>query len=60
MKYSEFRSWLIRQGAVISPGKGSHQKVKLGGRSSILPYHGSKEIGTGLVKRIKKDLGLEG
>lgn len=59
MKYSEFRNWLIRQGAVIRPGKGSHQKVTLGGRSSVLPYHGSKEIGIGLVRRIKKDLGLE-
>lgn len=59
MKYSEFRNWLIRQGAVIKPGKGSHQKVTLDGRSSILPYHGSKEIGTGLVRRIRKDLGLE-
>jgi mRNA interferase HicA len=59
MKYSEFRKWLVRQGAVISPGKGSHQKVSLNGRSSVLPFHGSKEIGTGLVERIKKDLGLK-
>lgn len=28
---------------------------------SVLPMHGSgKELGTGLVKKIKKDLGLQG
>lgn len=59
MKYSEFRRWLLQQGATITPGKGSHCKVTLGGRSTVFPYHGSKEIGTGLVEKIKRDLGLK-
>jgi mRNA interferase HicA len=59
MKYGEFRRWLIKQGAVITPGKGSHHRVTLNGRSSVFPDHGSKEIGTGLVAKIKKDLGLK-
>lgn len=59
MKYSEFRKWLLEQGAVITPGKGSHHKVTLNGERSTFPYHGSKEIGTGLVQKIKKDLKLK-
>jgi mRNA interferase HicA len=59
MKYSEFRRWLKQQGARFAPGKGSHQKVYLNGRTSVFPYHGSKEIGVGLVNQIKKDLGLK-
>lgn len=59
MKYSEFRRWLERQGAKIVPGRGSHHKVSLNGRMSILPDHGSKEMGKGLMEKIKKDLGLK-
>jgi mRNA interferase HicA len=59
VKYSEFRRWLKSQGAEITPGKGSHHKVTLNGKQSVFPDHGSKEIGTGLVEKIKKDLGLK-
>lgn len=61
MKYSEFRKWLSSQGAVFaSKKKGtSHKKVTLNGKSTIFPDHGAKEIGTGLVEKIKKDLGLK-
>jgi mRNA interferase HicA len=33
----EFRRWLAQQGAVFKAGKGSHLKVYLNGRQSILP-----------------------
>ena len=59
MKYSEFRKWLTQQGAVLKSAKGSHFKVYLGGRQTIFPDHGAKEIGQGLVQKIKKDLGLK-
>ena len=59
MKYSEFRRWLERQGAVFTPAKGSHHKVSLNGKSTVFPDHGAKEIGTGLAAKIKKDLGLK-
>jgi mRNA interferase HicA len=59
MKYSEFRKWLKQQGATFKPAKGSHFKVTLNGVTTIFPDHGSKEIGTGLVEKIKKDLGLK-
>ncbi|MGR3807694.1 mRNA interferase HicA [Pasteurella testudinis DSM 23072] len=60
MKYSEFLRYLLSQGAQVeTPRRGSHRKVTLNGKQTIFPYHGSKEIGTGLVNKIKKDLDLK-
>ncbi len=59
MKYSEFRRWLKQQGVRFESAKGSHHKAFLNGRQTIFPDHGSKEIGKGLVEKIKKDLGLK-
>jgi len=61
MKYSEFRRWLIRNGVELIAHKAgsSHFKATLNHRISIFPDHGGKEIGTGLVNKIKKDLGLK-
>ena len=58
MKSSEFKRWLAAQGATFSPGTGSHLKVELNGKISYLPMH-SKDLGTGLVETIKKQLGLK-
>ncbi|MGB8260498.1 MAG: type II toxin-antitoxin system HicA family toxin [Terracidiphilus sp.] len=58
MKSSEFKRWLAQQGATFEPAKGSHFRVLLNGRVSILPMH-NKELGTGLVESIKKQLGLK-
>ncbi|CAG9163651.1 type II toxin-antitoxin system HicA family toxin [Cupriavidus pampae] len=61
MKYSEFRRWLIRQGATFEKHKAgsSHYRVTLNGKTTIFPDHGAKEIGTGLVEAIKKQLGIK-
>jgi mRNA interferase HicA len=62
MNSKEFKRWLARQGCTFEPhaGGGGHLWVKLGDRRSDLPMHGSnKELGTGLVNQIKKDLGLK-
>ncbi|MDF7676827.1 type II toxin-antitoxin system HicA family toxin [Neisseriaceae bacterium ESL0693] len=60
MKYSEFKRWLIQQGVEFTTqSRGSHQVIRLNGKISIFPNHGSKEIGTGLMNRIKKDLNLK-
>jgi mRNA interferase HicA len=50
-KSSEFKRWLAAQGATFKPGT-------LNGKNSVLPMHG-KELGTGLVAAIKKQLGLK-
>jgi mRNA interferase HicA len=58
VKSSEFKRWLAAQGATFTPAKGSHFKVVLNGKTSFLPMH-AKELGTGLVLTIKKQLGLK-
>jgi len=55
----EFKRWLAEKGATFKPGKGSHLKVYLNGKQSVLPMHNA-ELGTGLVESIKKQLGLKG
>lgn len=55
---NEFKRWLAKQGATFQPGKGSHLKVFLNRRQSVLPMHAS-DLKTGLVEAIKKQLGLK-
>ncbi len=62
MNAQEFKRWLARQGCSFETHKGGSGPltVRLGKNRSQLPMHGSrKELGTGLVNRIKKDLGLK-
>lgn len=37
----------------------SHIIYKKGSITYPVPYHGSKEVGTGLEKKIRKDMGLK-
>jgi len=59
MNANEFKRWLAKQGATFEQGKGSHLKVRLNDKCSVLPMHAS-ELKTGLVEGIKKQLGLKG
>jgi mRNA interferase HicA len=55
------KKWLARQGCQFFSMKSGHLKVTRSGRVSYIPMHGSnRELGKGLVERIKKDLGLKG
>ncbi|HEX5321696.1 MAG TPA: type II toxin-antitoxin system HicA family toxin [Stellaceae bacterium] len=61
MTAAELRRWLARQGCTFENHKGGsgHVSVTLGDKETQLPMHGSrKELGTGLVNKIKRDLGL--
>lgn len=59
MTSSQFKRWLAKQGCTFEKGKGGHLIVKRNGFRSVMPMHGSrKELGKGLVEKIKKDLGL--
>lgn len=60
VKTSEFLRWLKKNGATIdaAKGKGSHIKVILNGKQTVVPGH-SKELKTGTVAAIKKQLGLK-
>jgi mRNA interferase HicA len=62
MNSQQFRRWLVKQGCTVDPGKGKggHVVVRLSGRWTILPMHGGKkQLGTGLMEKIKKELGLK-
>ena len=54
----EFKRWLTQRGATFKAGKGSHLKVYLNGKQSVLPMHNS-DLKTGTVEGIKKQLGLK-
>ncbi len=60
MNSSELKRLLRKRGCTFESGKGSHLIVRLGKRRSELPMHGSrKELGTGVVNKILKELGLK-
>lgn len=60
MTSAQLKRFLARQGCIFEPGKGGHLIVRRGNRKSVLPMHGSnKELGTGLVNAILKQLGLK-
>ena len=62
MNGNQMKGWLKRQGCTFETHKrgSGHLTVRLGERTSQLPMHGSrKQLGTRLVAKIKKDLGLE-
>jgi mRNA interferase HicA len=62
MNAGELRRLLAKQGCTFENHKAGsgHVTVIRRGRKSQIPMHGGKkELGTGLVKKIKKDLGLE-
>jgi len=55
------KKWLARHGCRFASMKSGHLKVTRLGYVSYIPMHGSnRELGTGLVEKIKKDLGLKG
>jgi mRNA interferase HicA len=59
MNSKQMRKWLQQQGAIFVKGKGSHLKVYLNGRQSVLPMHGTEELGKGREATIKRQLGLK-
>lgn len=62
MNARELKRWLAKQGCTFETHKGGsgHLTVLLGEKKTQLPMHGAaKELGTGLVNKIKKDLGLK-
>lgn len=58
MNSKEFKRLLANLGATFQPAKGSHVKVYLNGKQSILPIHNT-ELKKGTLEGIKKQLGLK-
>jgi mRNA interferase HicA len=62
MNAAELRRYLRKRGCTFEnhSGGSGHVTVRRGERKSQLPMHGrNKELGTGLVNKIKRDLGIE-
>lgn len=62
MKAKELRQLLAKHGCRFETHKGGsgHVTVTRNGKKSQLPMHGSKkELGTGLVNKILKDLDIK-
>lgn len=60
MNARELKRKLQKAGCEFETHKGGsgHITVTLDGKKTQLPMHGQKELGTGLVQKILKDLGL--
>ena len=59
MNANQVKRFLRKLGATFEPGKGGHLKVRLNGRASVLPMHGSKDIPQGTWRAILKQLGVK-
>jgi mRNA interferase HicA len=62
MNSNQFKQWLAKRGCSFETKRAGSGNliVRLGDRKSELPIHGGgKELGAGLVNKIKKDLGLK-
>jgi mRNA interferase HicA len=59
---AQFRRWLANNGCSFETKRAGsgHVTVRRGDRKSELPMHGGKkQLGKGLIEKIKKDLGLK-
>jgi len=62
MNAQEFKKWLASKGCTFESKKGGsgHLIVRHGDKKSELPMHGGrKDLGTGLISAIKRQLGLK-
>lgn len=60
MKSKQFHQLIVRNGWELVRVKGSHYIYrKEGFRDMPIPYHGSKEMGPGLEKALRRDMKLK-
>jgi len=55
---NQLKRWLASRGCTFEEGT-KHTKVFWKGNATLLPRHGGKELPTGTVQGIKKQLGLK-
>lgn len=58
MKYDEIHRRIIRNGWKELRQSGSHVIYIKDGRTYPVPYHGGKELGKGLERKINKEMEL--
>lgn len=59
MKSSELQKLILSNGWRIVRQTGSHIIYEKSGVRYPVPFHGSKEVGKGIEKKIKREMGLE-
>jgi predicted RNA binding protein YcfA (HicA-like mRNA interferase family) len=59
MKTTEFHKLVRENGWMVLRQTGSHVIYKKGSVIYPVPYHGAKELGTGLEKKMRKEMGLK-
>ncbi len=59
MKSSEFHRLVRKNGWVVVRSAGSHYIYEKNGKREPVPYHGSKEMGEGLRKKLTIKMGLK-
>ncbi len=50
---------LEKKGFEIVGQRGSHIKMRMGVIAVIIPYHGGKDLGLGLIRKIEKQAGIK-
>ncbi|MEE8546171.1 MAG: addiction module toxin, HicA family [Alphaproteobacteria bacterium] len=59
MNSNQFKRWLAKQGCTFGKKSAGHIALFRGGRESQMPVHGGrKQLGKGLMAKLKKDPGL--
>ena len=58
MKSKELHQLILKNGWFFLRASGSHYIYQKEGRRYPVPYHGSKEVGKGIEKKIKKEMNL--
>ena len=59
MKSSELHRKIRKNGWVLIRTAGSHYIYEKDGRTYTAPFHGAKEMGTGIVQKIIREMGLQ-
>ena len=59
MSSDELKRWLKKQGCTFGLQEGSHLRVHLGNKFTVLPMHGKKQVRPGTLRAILRDLGLK-
>lgn len=59
MKSSELNKLILANGWRIVRQRGSHVTYEKDGKRYQATFHGSKEVGKGLEKKIRKEMGLK-
>lgn len=59
MKYDEFHKLIEANGWTFDRKEGSHVIYRKARRTYPVPYHRGKELGKGLERKIRKEMGLK-